>query len=50
MGVPYLGAIRAAIAVKEAAALQRSLFEYAPKSKPAADYMEIYNAITGQEG
>ena len=50
MGVPYLGAIRAAVAVKEAEALQRSLFEYAPKSKPAADYMEIYNAITGQEG
>ena len=47
---PYLGAIRAAVAVKEAEALQRSLFEYAPKSKPAADYMEIYNAITGQEG
>lgn len=50
MGVPYLGAIRAAIAVKEAAALQRSLFEYAPKSKPAADYMEIFDTITRQEG
>lgn len=50
MGVPYLGAIRAAVVVKEAAALQRSLFEYAPKSKPAADYMEIFNTITEQEG
>lgn len=45
LGVPYLGAIRAAVAVKEAAALQRSLFEYAPKSKPAADYMEIFKQI-----
>ena len=30
--VPYLGTIRQAVAVKEAAALQRSLFEYAPKN------------------
>lgn len=44
-GVPFLGTIRAAVAVKEAAALQQSLFEYAPKSKPAADYMELYNQI-----
>lgn len=50
LGVPYLGAIRAAVAVKEAAALQQSLFEYAPKSKPAADYLTIYETITKQEG
>ena len=43
--VPYLGTIRQAVAVKEAAALQRSLFEYAPKSKPAADYMELYETL-----
>lgn len=49
MGVPYLGAIRAAVAVKEAAALQVSLFEYAPKSKPAADYLEIFDKITERE-
>ena len=46
MGVPYLGAIRRAIAVQEAAALQRSLYEYAPKSKPAADYMDVFNKLT----
>ena len=50
MGVPCLGAIRAAVAVKEAAALQQSLFEYAPKSKPAQDYLALYDTITGQEG
>ena len=50
MGVPYLGAIRAAVAVKEAAALQQSLFDYAPKSKPAADYLELYDRITGEGG
>lgn len=46
MGVPYLGTIRAAVAVKEAAALQKSLFDYAPKSKPAADYMNLYKQIS----
>lgn len=50
MGVPYLGAIRAAVAVKEAAALQQSLFDYAPKSKPAEDYLALYETITKQEG
>lgn len=46
MGVPYLGTIRGAVAVKEAAALQLSLYQYAPKSKPAADYMDVFNYIT----
>lgn len=50
MGVPYLGTIRGAVAVKEAAALQQSLFEYAPKSKPAQDYLALYETITKQEG
>lgn len=45
MGVPYLGAVRGAVVVKEAAALQLSLFDYAPKSKPAADYLEIFSRI-----
>lgn len=46
MGVPYLGAIRGAVAVKEAAALQQSLYQYAPKSKPAADYMDVFHYVT----
>ena len=44
--IPYLGTVRKAIAVQEAAALQLSLFDYAPKSKPAADYMRIFETIT----
>ena len=44
-GVPFLGVIRQGIAVKEAAALQQSLFEYAPKSKPAQDYLTVYSAL-----
>ena len=44
--IPFLGIVRKAVAVQEAAALQRSLYEYAPKSNPAADYMQIYNRIT----
>lgn len=47
MGAPYLGAIRGAVAVKEAAALQQSIYDYAPKSKPAADYMDVFNRVTG---
>ena len=49
-GIAYLGAVRKAVAVKEAAALQLSLFKYAPKSKPAADYMKIYKKLMKQEG
>lgn len=46
MGIPCLGTIRSGIAIKEAAALQQSLFDYAPKSKPAADYMALYDALS----
>ena len=44
-GVPTLGAIRGAVVVKEAAGLQQSLYKYAPKSKPAQDYLRIYEHI-----
>lgn len=44
-GAPLLAVIRAGISVREAAAMQASLFEYAPNSKPAADYMELFRAI-----
>lgn len=47
LGAEDLGAVRAAVAVREAAALGRSLYEYAPDSKPAADYMEIWHKIKG---
>ena len=49
LSAPFLGSVRGAVAVKEAAALQLSLFEYAPKSKPAQDYLEIYAALTAAE-
>lgn len=45
IGVPFLGSIRTGVAIQEAAALQKSLFEYAPKSKPAADYMALYEKL-----
>lgn len=45
IGIECLGTIRNGIAVQEAAALQQSLFDYAPKSKPAADYMALYEAL-----
>lgn len=42
---PLLAEIRQGVAVQEAQALQRNLFEYAPKSKPAQDYKELYKKI-----
>lgn len=46
MRIPFLGAVRKAIAVNEAAALQESLFDYAPNSNPAIDYMAIFEKVT----
>lgn len=46
LNIPVLAEIHGAVCVKEAAALQRSLFEYAPKSKPANDYMYLFDQIS----
>lgn len=46
MEIPYLGAIREGVAIREAQALQEDLYSYAPKSKPALDYLSIYNKLT----
>ena len=45
MGIPFLKAIREAVAIREAQTLQRSLYEYAPRSKPAADYLELLDKL-----
>lgn len=45
IGIPCLAEIREGVAIREAAALQRSLFEYAQKSKPAQDYMNLFTKI-----
>jgi chromosome partitioning protein len=45
IGIPCLAEIREGVAIREAAALQRSLFEYAPKSKPAQDYKNLFTKI-----
>lgn len=47
-GAAYLGEIRTGIAIKEAQGFQESLYTYAPKSKPALDYMAVYKAICRQ--
>ena len=44
-GVDYLGTVRQGIAIREAQALRLSLFEYAPESNPAKDYMKIFEKI-----
>ena len=45
MGIPYLGAIRQAVAIQEAQSFQISLYDHAPASKPAQDYMEVLDRI-----
>lgn len=45
LDIKFLGCVRTAIAVKEAATLQQSIYEYAPKSKPAQDYLEILEQL-----
>ena len=47
-GVPNLGTIRRSISIKEAQVLQQSLYEYAPKSKPALDYQAIFERLITQ--
>lgn len=44
-GAPYLGAIRPGIAIREAQALRQNLYDYAPRSKPAQDYQELYQIV-----
>lgn len=44
-GAPLLMTIRSGIAIREAQALQRSIFEYAPRSKPAQDYLKLYQIV-----
>lgn len=45
IGAPYLMEIRNGVAIREAAAMQQSLYEYAPHSKPAVDYKKLYKTI-----
>lgn len=41
----YAGTVRTGSKIGESIALQKSLYEYAPNSNPAADYMTVYNLI-----
>ena len=45
INAPYLGEIREGVAICEAQAMKENLFEFAPKSKPALDYMALYQRI-----
>lgn len=44
--IPFLGAIREAVAIREAQALQQNLYTYAPHSNPAQDYLALLNTLT----
>lgn len=43
--IPFLAEIREGVAIREAQTLQRDLYEYAPNSKPAADYMALFETL-----
>lgn len=45
MGIPFLMAIREAVAIREAQTLQRDLYDYAPNSKPAEDYLRLFDSL-----
>lgn len=45
IGAPFLQTIRAGVAIREAQAMKQSLYDYAPQSKPALDYMALYQQI-----
>lgn len=45
VGTPLLMGIRPGIAIREAQAMQQSLYDYAPRSKPAQDYKTLYEMI-----
>ena len=45
IGAPFLIGIRPGIAIREAQAMQKSLYEYAPNSNPAQDYRTLYQMI-----
>ena len=46
MDIPvYKTVIREAVAVREAQTQRMSIFDYAPKSKPAKDYLQLIKEI-----
>ena len=49
IGAPFLMGIRPGIAIREAQAMQRSLYDYAPRSKPAQDYKQLLRIVTTKE-
>ena len=46
IGVPLLAAIPVCVALKEAVALQKSIYEYAPRCSAATSYKKLFKTIT----
>lgn len=45
LNIPFLGCIRPSIAIREAQAMQKSIYIYAQKCNSAIDYLNIYTKI-----
>ncbi len=43
--IPFIGSIRKSVVIEEAAAMQQSIFSYAPNSKPAQDFLKLFDEI-----
>lgn len=43
--IPFLGIVRNGVAIKETHFLRRNLYDYAPRSNPAQDYLTVYKKI-----
>ena len=50
IGAPLLQCIRQDCKIREAQGFRLSLYEYKPRCKAAADYMELYRTITEKRG
>lgn len=48
VGAAYIGRVRTGAEVTAAAALQMSLYEYAPRAKVAQDFLNIYETLAAQ--
>lgn len=44
-GTRFLTSISSGVAIREAMAMQTSIYKYAPRSKPAIEYKKLYNTI-----
>lgn len=48
IGVKTLGTVRQGVALREAVLVKKSIYQYAPRSNPARDFLKIYDELMEQ--